>query len=122
MIEANKNGVFIFLRQEGRGIGLINKLKAYKLQQNGFDTCEANLSLGFEEDNRDYYIAAQILKDLNIYHVELITNNPLKVSSLEKYGIVVTKRIDASTHITNQNKDYIEVKKKKLNHLYTVKK
>lgn len=117
MIEKENQGVFLYMRQEGRGIGLANKIKAYELQENGKDTVEANLELGFEPDLRDYSVAAQILKDLGLKSVRLITNNPHKVKGLEKYGIKITERIPALTKPTAENKKYLETKKEKLGHL-----
>lgn len=117
LIEKETQGVFLYMRQEGRGIGLANKIKAYELQENGKDTVEANLELGFEPDLRDYSVAAQILKDLGLKSVRLITNNPHKVKGLEKYGVEVTHRIPALTKPTAENKKYLETKKEKLGHL-----
>ncbi len=117
MIEKETQGVLLYMRQEGRGIGLANKIKAYELQENGKDTVEANLELGFEPDLRDYSVAAQILKDLGLKSVRLITNNPRKVNGLEEYGVRVTQRIPALTKPTAENKKYLETKKEKLGHL-----
>ena len=112
-------GVVIYLRQEGRGIGLFNKLKCYKLQELGYDTVEANLKLGFKTDLREYFIAAQILKDLGIYKVRLITNNPNKISDLNKNGIEVVERIAVDTTVFKENKNYLLTKRKKLGHIIT---
>ncbi|AJY70234.1 3,4-dihydroxy-2-butanone 4-phosphate synthase/GTP cyclohydrolase II [Geobacter sulfurreducens] len=111
------NGVVLYLRQEGRGIGLLNKLKAYALQDCGRDTVEANLELGFKDDLRDYGIGAQILKDLGILRVRLLTNNPRKVSGLENHGVEVVERIPLLTGTTKDNIRYLSVKQKKLQHL-----
>lgn len=117
IISKEKSGALIYLRQEGRGIGIINKLKAYKLQEDGLDTVEANIALGFPADLRDYCIAAQILKDLNISNVKLITNNPDKISDLKKYGINVEERIPIETEYTKFSKKYMQTKKLKLGHI-----
>ncbi|KTD18554.1 Riboflavin biosynthesis protein [Legionella lansingensis] len=117
---ADQGGVLIYLRQEGRGIGLANKLKAYALQEEGYDTVDANLKLGFPADNRDYAVAYQILKHLGIEAVRLLTNNPKKVEALEKYGLRVTERIPLMIHPTKENHDYLKTKKHKLGHLLTI--
>lgn len=116
-IEANGNGVLIYLRQEGRGIGLVNKLKAYNLQQQGFDTVEANHKLGFADDLRDYAVAAQIIRDLKIKSVALLTNNPSKIEGLQKYGIQVNGRSEIEIHANAQNVHYLKTKKEKMGHL-----
>ncbi len=112
-IEKAGRGILLYMRQEGRGIGLLNKLKAYELQQQGMDTVEANLALGFGKDDRDYFISYQILKDLGVKSIHLMTNNPDKVHQLESYGLDITQRIpieiacgihDASYQKTKQNK------------------
>jgi len=111
-------GVIIYLHQEGRGIGLGNKIKAYALQDQGLDTVEANLELGFKEDLRDYGIGAQILRDLGIGEVRLLTNNPHKIESLERYGVRVTRLpLEVTPH--HLNIDYLRTKKEKLGHLFT---
>lgn len=117
MIEAEGKGAVIYLNQEGRGIGLCNKISAYKLQDEGMDTVEANLALGFHADERDYGIGACILRELGIYNVRLITNNPDKVSSLEEYGIKVTEIVPIETEINGYNRFYMETKKNKMGHL-----
>lgn len=116
-LEAENQGLIIYLPQEGRGIGLINKLKAYELQQNGFDTFDANIELGFEADGREYFVATQILKDLNINTVRLATNNPHKINELEKFGIVVKNRISVKPTSHAHNINYLETKIKKFGHL-----
>ncbi len=113
---SNEGGLIIYLSQEGRGIGLINKLKAYKLQEKGYDTVEANEKLGFEPDEREFGVAAQILKELNLNKVELLTNNPKKVKDLEKYGIDVD-RTSLNVEPTSENLNYLKTKKEKLNHM-----
>ncbi|WP_412990283.1 GTP cyclohydrolase II [Pediococcus siamensis] len=116
-IEANGSGALIYLRQEGRGIGLINKLKAYKLQENGFDTVDANLHLGFEPDQRDYGIVASILKTMGVQQVKLMTNNPNKMNQLKALGIDIITRIPLEIPATKEDQKYLETKKHKLNHL-----
>lgn len=116
-IEQTGQGVFLYMHQEGRGIGLINKLKAYKLQESGMDTVEANVALGFAPDLRDYDIAAKILQLLDIKSVKLMTNNPKKIDGLKKYGLKVTQRIPIEIKSNKSNKKYLTVKRKKLGHL-----
>jgi 3,4-dihydroxy 2-butanone 4-phosphate synthase/GTP cyclohydrolase II len=116
---ASHGGVLIYMRgHEGRGIGLANKLKAYELQEKGLDTVEANLKLGFEADHRNYAYAAQILKDLNIKEVNLLTNNPQKTSGLKFYGIKVLKRIPVEIEPNSFNKKYLKTKKEKMGHIF----
>jgi len=117
MIEEEGRGVIVYMRQEGRGIGLLNKLKAYKLQEEGLDTVEANLHLGFEADLRNYEIAAQILKDLGIMKVNLLTNNPLKIEELKAYGISINERVPLQTEMTADNEQYLQTKLEKMGHL-----
>lgn len=118
MIDQAGSGVFLYIiGQEGRGIGLINKLKAYKLQEEGQDTVEANKSLGFAPDLRDYGIGAQILADLGITSMHLMTNNPRKIVGLEGYGIKITKRVPIEIEPNNVNVHYLQTKKEKLDHL-----
>lgn len=105
------------MRQEGRGIGLINKLKAYKLQEQGLDTVDANLKLGFPADLRDYGIGAQILKDLGVRKIRLLTNNPRKITGLEGYGLEVVDRVPIQIHENEDNSNYLHTKQKKLGHL-----
>ena len=118
---AKKNcGVFLYMRQEGRGIGLSNKLKAYQLQDKGADTVEANIRLGFGDDLRDYGVGAQILADLGLTSIKLITNNPRKIVGLGGYNIKVEKRIPLETKPNPHNVDYLKVKFKKLGHMLKV--
>ncbi len=117
---AERGGVLLYLRQEGRGIGLFNKIKAYALQDQGFDTVEANHRLGFAADQRDYGMAAQMLRALGISQVKLLTNNPHKVSSMEKYGITVKERIPLETKPLPSNSHYLRTKQEKLGHLLNI--
>lgn len=120
MIAKEKKGVFLYMRQEGRGIGLANKLKAYALQDKGLDTVEANMELGFGPDLRDYGIGAQILTDIGVRNIRLITNNPQKIIGLEGYGLKVVERIPLQTAPTKINKKYLKTKKFKLGHYLEV--
>jgi 3,4-dihydroxy 2-butanone 4-phosphate synthase/GTP cyclohydrolase II len=115
-IENEGVGVVIYLRQEGRGIGLINKIKAYKLQQEGLDTVEANLKLGFPDDMREYLIAAQILRDLDCTEIRVITNNPEKIKELESYGIKVSGRVVLESTRYPENTRYLDTKVEKFGH------
>jgi 3,4-dihydroxy 2-butanone 4-phosphate synthase/GTP cyclohydrolase II len=117
MIEEEGEGVFVYMRQEGRGIGLENKLKAYELQDRGRDTVEANEELGFPPDLRDYGIGAQILADLGVRRIRLLTNNPRKVVGLEGYGLTIVERIPIQVEPTERNKRYLTTKREKLGHL-----
>jgi 3,4-dihydroxy 2-butanone 4-phosphate synthase/GTP cyclohydrolase II len=105
------------MRQEGRGIGLYNKLRAYKLQDSGLDTIEANLALGFGADERDYGIGAQILKDLGLSSIRLITNNPEKITGLEGHGLRITRRIPVPVRCHPANLRYLRTKRDKMGHL-----
>jgi 3,4-dihydroxy 2-butanone 4-phosphate synthase/GTP cyclohydrolase II len=116
-IEAEGKGAIIYMNQEGRGIGLLNKLKAYKLQEEGLDTVEANLKLGFEMDQRDYGIGAQILRDLNISKMRLMTNNPKKRSGLIGYGLEIVEVVPLQVQPNPHNKNYLNVKKEKMGHV-----
>ncbi|CDZ78580.1 Riboflavin biosynthesis protein RibBA [Legionella massiliensis] len=118
---AKEGGVCIYLRQEGRGIGLANKLKAYALQEQGFDTVDANLKLGFPADNRNYAVAFQILRYLGLDAIRLLTNNPKKIEAIEKYGIKVSQRIPLTVEPTPENREYLKTKQQKLGHLLAIK-
>ncbi|MFW5647778.1 MAG: bifunctional 3,4-dihydroxy-2-butanone-4-phosphate synthase/GTP cyclohydrolase II [Candidatus Alkaliphilus sp. MAG34] len=120
-IDNEGRGVLVYMRQEGRGIGLINKLKAYALQDNGMDTVEANLALGFPSDMRDYGIGAQILADLGIKKIKLMTNNPKKVSGLAGYGMEIVERIPIQTGCNKHNICYLRTKQEKLGHMLNFK-
>ena len=110
-------GILLYMRQEGRGIGLINKLKAYSLQDKGFDTVEANEMLGFPADMRSYDVAAAILKDLGVSKVNLMTNNPRKIDGLERYGIEIVNRVPIKMNHNEKNEFYLQTKKEKLGHM-----
>jgi 3,4-dihydroxy 2-butanone 4-phosphate synthase/GTP cyclohydrolase II len=116
-IEERGCGVFLYMRQEGRGIGLLNKLKAYRLQDEGVDTVEANDRLGFPADLRDYGIGAQILHDLGVSRMELVTNNPRKIVGLDSYGLEVVGRVPLEMRPNARNLGYLKAKKAKLGHL-----
>jgi 3,4-dihydroxy 2-butanone 4-phosphate synthase/GTP cyclohydrolase II len=117
MIEKAGKGALVYLRQEGRGIGLTNKLRAYKLQEQGLDTVEANLKLGFMADKRDYGIGAQICRDLGLRKIRILTNNPKKISRLEVYGIKIVEQIPLRAEPSKHNIDYLRAKKHHLGHM-----
>jgi 3,4-dihydroxy 2-butanone 4-phosphate synthase/GTP cyclohydrolase II len=117
MIEEAGKGALVYLRQEGRGIGLTNKLRAYKLQEQGLDTVEANLKLGFMADKRDYGIGAQICRDLGLKKIRILTNNPKKISRLEVYGIKIVEQIPLRAEPSKHNIDYLRAKKYHLGHM-----
>ncbi|MGX9134532.1 bifunctional 3,4-dihydroxy-2-butanone-4-phosphate synthase/GTP cyclohydrolase II [Rummeliibacillus sp. JY-2-4R] len=117
MIEEAGSGVVLYMRQEGRGIGLLNKLKAYELQEQGYDTVEANIHLGFPAEMRDYGLSAQMLRDLGITKIRLMTNNPAKIEGLTKYGIEVVERVPVEIPAEPENEKYLETKKSKMRHI-----
>jgi 3,4-dihydroxy 2-butanone 4-phosphate synthase/GTP cyclohydrolase II len=121
MVEKEGKGVIVYMRQEGRGIGLVNKLRAYCLQDMGKDTVEANEALGFKADMRDYGIGAQILADLGLHKIRLMTNNPRKIIGLEGYGIEVMERVPIETEPHQDNIEYLKTKAKKMGHLLSIK-
>ena len=121
MVEKEGKGVIVYMRQEGRGIGLVNKLRAYCLQDLGRDTVEANEALGFQADMRDYGIGAQILVNLGLHKIRLMTNNPRKIKGLEGYGIKVIERIPIESKPSQENIEYLKTKAKKMGHILSIK-
>ncbi len=117
MIQTAGKGAVIYLRQEGRGIGLHNKLKAYRLQEQGFDTVEANEQLGLPADKRDYGIGAQIIRDLGLRRLRIMTNNPKKISRLEVYGLQVVEQVPICVPANPANRAYLRTKREKMGHL-----
>jgi 3,4-dihydroxy 2-butanone 4-phosphate synthase/GTP cyclohydrolase II len=115
-----EGGVLIYLRQEGRGIGLANKLKAYALQEQGYDTVDANVQLGLPVDDRDYAVAFQILKYMGMDVIRLLTNNPFKVAAITQYGIKVSERISLAVEPTHENRAYLKTKQEKLGHILAI--
>ena len=117
MMHKEGRGIILYLMQEGRGIGLINKIKAYELQDDGLDTVEANEKLGFKPDLRDYGIGAQMLVELGLTKIRLVTNNPRKIIGLEGYGLEVVERVPLEVECNIHNKKYLRTKKEKMGHL-----
>ncbi len=122
MMEEEGSGVLLYIRQEGRGIGLVNKIRAYALQEQGLDTVEANLQLGFQPDMRNYGIGAQILADLGVRRMRLLTNNPRKMIGLEGYGLSIVEQVPIEVEANEFNKCYLECKKFKMGHLLSIEK
>jgi 3,4-dihydroxy 2-butanone 4-phosphate synthase/GTP cyclohydrolase II len=120
MMEKEDSGILLYIRQEGRGIGLVNKLKAYNLQDEGLDTVEANVELGFKPDLRDYGIGAQVLVDLGVKKIRLITNNPKKIIGLEGYGLEIVEQVPIEIEPNEFNRCYLECKKLKMGHLLNI--
>jgi 3,4-dihydroxy 2-butanone 4-phosphate synthase/GTP cyclohydrolase II len=120
MIEQEGKGIVVYMQQEGRGIGLVNKLKAYKLQQEGLDTVEANQKLGFEMDERDYGVGAQILHDLGVSKMRLLTNNPQKRTGLIGYGLEIVENIALEIQANKHNHEYLKTKKIKMGHTLSI--
>ena len=116
MVEKAGKGVILYMNQEGRGIGLLNKLKAYKLQEEGRDTVEANLELGFRMDERDYGVGAQILRDLQVSKIKLLTNNPTKRAGLIGYGLEIVENIGLEIKSNEHNELYLKTKRDKMGH------
>jgi 3,4-dihydroxy 2-butanone 4-phosphate synthase/GTP cyclohydrolase II len=120
MIAREGRGVLLYLHQEGRGIGLANKLRAYELQDRGADTVEANLALGLPADKRDYGLGSQMLVDLGVREMRLITNNPTKIVGLEGYGLQIVERVPLHVATTTDSARYMETKREKMGHLFDV--
>ncbi len=116
-IQEEGRGVVLYMRQEGRGIGLVNKLRAYELQDEGMDTLDANIALGFRADEREYYIGAQILEDLGIHTIRLLTNNPDKMYQLSDFGLKIVERVPITTPVTEYDRGYLETKRSRMGHL-----
>jgi GTP cyclohydrolase II len=120
LLREEGRGVLLYLRQEGRGIGLANKISAYALQERGLDTVEANLALGLPEDGRDYRVAAEMLFDLGVRSIRLLTNNPAKVEGLERHGVEVVERVPLEIAANPSNVGYLRTKREKMGHLFPV--
>jgi 3,4-dihydroxy 2-butanone 4-phosphate synthase/GTP cyclohydrolase II len=121
MVEKEGKGIVLYMNQEGRGIGLLNKLKAYKLQEEGLDTVEANIQLGFQMDERDYGVGAQILRDLGVSKIRLLSNNPKKRAGLIGYGLEIVENVPIEIASNEHNQFYLKTKKEKLGHTLNLK-
>jgi 3,4-dihydroxy 2-butanone 4-phosphate synthase/GTP cyclohydrolase II len=122
LIEKEGKGVIVYMNQEGRGIGLVNKLKAYKLQEKGYDTFDANVQLGFKPDERDYGVGAQMLRDLGVSKMKLMTNNPKKRTGLIGYGLEIVENVPLEIKSNVFNENYLQTKKDKFGHNLNLKK
>lgn len=118
LINERGAGILLYLRQEGRGIGLVNKLKAYELQEQGFDTVDANIQLGFAPELRDFGVGAAILRELGVCRIHLMTNNPLKIEALRQHGIEVLSRVAVETSPTRSNAGYLKTKAERMGHIF----